>query len=378
MRILLPGLMGAGQITLDVKPKSVSAHVAGKYRLDSLPLPYEVDAERFRATFNIDKQALQLTLTVVPPPSTSTRHPAQAESPSAAQPERPAAELLAARPGGSRNGSEVGTVATKQDAAATSVAPRAAEAAATACGHGRAEAEAHSQQAASQMGAAVKGSAGASRAGDSDTDSCCDAAHTPAPAKASQCASSADGQGRQLPHEAPAEALSADSDSTTLGGLDAGPPAQHADDSDGLTENERHWRQLHPLTGLQAQTAAVSAQLDSSVNTDAALMQRAAAGLSMQRASTCFALLSYLQTSSCSWQGQTRNSGCGMQEHCSFLQQPVRALCQDIATKTAQTSLGTTEMGAGILRRYLPDRLMSPVSSLDCNQPSWQKSLTKP
>eukprot|EP00891_Asterochloris_glomerata_P005908 jgi/Astpho2/5908/Aster-x1336 len=104
VRILLPGLKGAAQITLDVEPRSVSAHVAGKYRLDALPLPYEVDTERFRATFNIDKQALQLTLTVVPPSSTSTRHPAQADSTSAAQPER-----LAAGPGSdgsSRSGGE--------------------------------------------------------------------------------------------------------------------------------------------------------------------------------------------------------------------------------------------------------------------------------
>ena len=67
-----------------------------------------------------------------------------------------------------------------------------------------------------------------------------------------------------------------------------------------------------------------------------------------------------------------------MQEHCSFPQQPVRALCQDTATETAQTSLDITEMEAGILRRYLPDRLVFPISSLDCNPPSWQKSLTKP
>ena len=245
VRILLPGLKGAAQITLDVEPKSVSARVAGKYRLDALPLPYEVDAERFRAPFNIDKQALQLTLPVLPPPGTSTRHPAQAERTSAAQPERLAAELLAARPGGngsSKSGSEVGTLAREQDAAAASVAPHAAEAAATACGHRGAEVEAHSQQAASQMKAAVKGSAEASRAGASDTDSCCDDAHPPAPAKANPSASSAawpaDGHGRQPQHGAP-EALSAESNSTTLDQLDAGPPAQHVDNPDGLTENER-------------------------------------------------------------------------------------------------------------------------------------------
>ncbi len=385
MRILLPGLKGAAQITLDVEPRSVSAHVAGKYRLDALPLPYEVDTERFRATFNIDKQALQLTLTVVPPSSTSTRHPAQADSTSAAQPERLAAGHLAARPGSdgsSRSGGEVGTTAREQDAAAKSVAPHAAEAAANACGHGGPEAGDHTQQAASQMKAAVEGSAEASKAGAGDTDSCCDAATRPAPAKASRAASSAawsaDGQSRQPQHRAPAEGLSADSNSTALDVLDAGPPAQHADKSVGLTENERRWRQLHPLTGLQAQTAAVSAQLDSTHNTDAALVQRAAAGLSMHRASTCFPLLSNVQTSSCCRQGHSGSSGFCMQELSSFLQQPVRALCQDIATETAQTSLATTEMGAGILRRYLADRLTFPVSSLDCNPPSWQMSLTKP
>ena len=312
MRILLPGLKGAAQITLDVAPRSVSAHVAGRYRLTALPLPYEVDAERFRATFNIDKQALQITLTVVVPPSTSTRHPAQAESTSAAQPGHLAAEFLAAQPGGdgtSRSGSEGGTVAREQDAAATPVAPRAADAAATACGHGGPEAESHSQQAGPQMGAAGKGSAEASRAGASDADSCCDTAQSPAPAKASQSASSAawsaDGQGRQPRQGALAEALSAASNSTASDELDAGPPAQHADRSDGLTENERRWRQLHPLTGLQAQTAAVSAQLDSTDTIDAALVQRAAAGLSMQRASTSFPLLSNVQTSSSSWQSHS-------------------------------------------------------------------------
>ena len=313
MRILLPGLKGAAQITLDVKSRSVSAHVAGKYRLDALPLPYEVNADRLRATFNIDKQALQLTLPVVPPPSTNTGHPAQAQSTRAAQPERLAAELLAAQPGGdgtSRSGSEVGTVAREQDAAASSVAPHAAEAAAAACGHGGAEAEAHRQQAASQKRAAETGSAEASRVGASDADPCCEAGHSPAPAKGSQSASSAawsaDGQGRQPQHGAPAEASSA-----ALDKLDAGPTAQHAGKPDGLTENERRWRQLHPLTGLQAQTAAVSAQPDSTDNTDAALVQRAAAGLSLShKASTCCPLLSSLQTSPCSWQGHPGECGC--------------------------------------------------------------------
>ncbi|KAG2431522.1 hypothetical protein HXX76_009536 [Chlamydomonas incerta] len=238
VRVTLPDITSAAAVDLDVGLRCLALTVPGRYRL-SVPLPYGVDDAKGRAKFDKARKVLEVTLPVVPPPApppgaaaaTARAGPALVQELGGME-----ADAEEAESGGSANGvAEVADVVARDQEAAlvraeVGVKPAPAAAASTAA--------AASAPAASEDAVSAAGSAAA----------------------ASDAASSQSGVAGGRAHESQQE------------------EQQQQEEADGLTENERRWRQLHAKQHAEEEAAAAAAAATAQVDAaaDAASTSRGA------------------------------------------------------------------------------------------------------